>query len=210
MIARSTIDDGNTSRNGAVINGAPNLLLYGSTVYANSTSAAIRLEGNQMALLLNNVILNRQTDKPSLLQNNSFSFSSKSGYNVMGTVFAASGVSLSYGSYTGDQKSKTAADLGSWAWNGTNRVYTWNGLVVDTPVETPAINYTDKTDNISKAFDEGFMFDYSQNDNNKFNVTQNNIGQKLRDNWGSGTYYKDQLNTERNYNGHYPGAYTKK
>ncbi|MBQ1937381.1 MAG: hypothetical protein II364_00260, partial [Bacteroidales bacterium] len=211
MISRCTIDDGSTSRPGAVINGAPNLLLLGTTVYANSTSAAVRLEGGQMALLLNNLILNRETSAPSLLQNGSFTFSDKSCYNVMGTVSATA-----YGNYTGDQKGKTSANLGSWAWNATNRVYTWDGKVSGTAggtavaVTTPAIDYTTKSDNISKAFDEGFMFNYSQKDDIKFNVTQNNIGQKLRESWGSGSYYKDQLDSERTYNGHYPGAYTKK
>ncbi|MBQ1209892.1 MAG: hypothetical protein IIX64_05440, partial [Bacteroidales bacterium] len=132
-------------------------------------------------------------------------------YNVMGTVSATA-----YGNYTGDQKGKTSANLGSWAWNATNRVYTWDGKVSGTAggtavaVTTPAIDYTTKSDNISKAFDEGFMFNYSQKDDIKFNVTQNNIGQKLRESWGSGSYYKDQLDSERTYNGHYPGAYTKK
>ena len=115
------------SGNDPVVNGTANSLIVNSTIADRSAMGLFRIEGGKTAALLNSILVNGNSAKPSVLFSGAATVKSL-GSCIVGSVSGANGSDQIYTPGTGDKSNANFATL-DMNWDASGYVYKWSGVM---------------------------------------------------------------------------------
>ena len=196
LCMNNTTVTNNSGRDGT-INGAGSMLIVNSTIIedgAQNSGAVIRCESwpARQSFLMNNIILNKNADKPVIEMSGSDErhLTSK-GYNLVGGTI----IPVSTNKFTTSEFDKYNSMISSLnvVWDANRSVYTWDGNVNEFTRTT--------ADAVKNAITTGF-----KPDSCPFQNLGEEFGKWLEE---VDAFSTDQLGNPRDKNAMWPGAYQK-